>query len=54
MTKYTRKLVRVSTHSFSITIPKEIVKKFGWKEKQKISITEKPRKTLELKDWKRK
>lgn len=52
--KYQRKLMRESTHSFALVIPKEIVKKFGWKEKQKISIEEKSHKTLELKDWKRK
>ena len=51
--KHTRKLTRIGTHSYAIVIPKEIVAKFGWKERQKISITEKPRKRLELKDWKR-
>lgn len=54
MAKYVMKLRRVSTHSFSITLPKELVKKFGWKERQKISIEEGPAKTLRLKDWKRK
>jgi len=52
--KYIRKLTKASTHSFTITIPKELVKKFGWNERQKISIEEKPRKTLELKDWRSK
>lgn len=52
--KHTRKLTRIGTHSYAIVIPKEIVEKFGWKERQKITIIEKPRKRLELRDWKRK
>jgi bifunctional DNA-binding transcriptional regulator/antitoxin component of YhaV-PrlF toxin-antitoxin module len=44
----------MSTHSFALVIPKEIIKKFGWKERQKISIEEMPSKTLRLKDWKKK
>lgn len=52
--KYTRKLMKESTHSFALVIPKEIVKKFGWKEKQKILIEEKSNKTLEIKNWKKK
>lgn len=46
--------MKESTHSFALVIPKELVKKFGWKERQKISIEEGPSKTLRLKDWKRK
>jgi len=53
MTKWEMKLRRVSTHSYSVTIPKEIIKKFGWKERQKISIEEMPSKTLRIKDWKK-
>ena len=51
--KYTMKLRRVSTHSFSVTIPKELVTKFGWREKQNLSVEEKDRKTLIIKDWKK-
>ena len=47
MAKYVMKLRRVSTHSFSITLPKELVKKFGWKERQKISIEEGMRRVYE-------
>jgi len=52
--KYEMKLRRVSSHSYSVTIPKEIIKKFNWKERQKISIEELPGKVLKIKDWKRK
>jgi len=51
--KYQRKLMKESTHSFALVIPKELVQKFGWKEKQKISIEEMPGKALRLKDWKK-
>ena len=51
MKKFVHKLRRVSTHSYAITIPKEMVDKFGWRERQKIEIVEKGRKRLELKDW---
>ena len=51
--KYTRKLIKLSSHSLALIIPKEIIRKFDWREKQKISIEESLRKTLKLKDWKK-
>jgi hypothetical protein len=51
---YVRKLTKISSHSFAIIVPKAFVKKFGWREKQKLSITEGARKTLTIKDWRRK
>ena len=51
--KYTRKLIKLSSHSLALIIPKEIIRKFDWREKQKISIEEGLRKTLKLKDWKK-
>lgn len=54
MKKYTRKLTRSSRHSYSLIIPKEIIKKYNWKEKQKMSVTDKGRGRLEIKDWRRK
>jgi len=51
--KYTRKLIKLSSHSLALIIPKEIIRKFSWREKQKISIEEGLRKTLKLKDWKK-
>ena len=47
------KLRKVSTHSYSLTIPKELIKKFGWRERQKIVISYGGRKEeLKIKDWK--
>jgi len=53
MAKYVRKIMKISSHSYSIVLPKELVKKFGWHEKKKVSIEEKDRKTLLIKDWKK-
>jgi len=53
MRKFVHKLTKFSHHSYGLVIPKEIVEKFGWRERQKITIVEKPRKRLELRDWKR-
>ena len=54
MKPFTRKLNKVGEYSYSIVIPKILVDELGWREHQKISISLKPRKRLELKDWKRK
>ncbi len=53
MKKFVRKLQRMGTHSYSITIPKDLVKKFGWRERQKLEIIFGGRKhTFTVKDWK--
>ena len=54
MKKHIRKLTRASGHSYSIIIPKEIITKYHWKEKQKLVVTDKGRGRLEVKDWRRK
>jgi bifunctional DNA-binding transcriptional regulator/antitoxin component of YhaV-PrlF toxin-antitoxin module len=53
MEKYTRKLNKVSSHSFSVILPKEMVERYGWKEKQKLVIADKGRGRLEIKDWRK-
>ena len=53
MKKYTRKLNRASSHSFVINIPKEVVKKYKWREKQKMSLVDWGRGKITIKDWKR-
>jgi bifunctional DNA-binding transcriptional regulator/antitoxin component of YhaV-PrlF toxin-antitoxin module len=37
-----------------VTIPKEIVAKYGWKEKQKLVISDKGNGRLEIRDWRKK
>lgn len=53
MKKYTHKLTKTSSHSYFIIIPKEIINKYGWKEKQKITITDKGRGKIVIRDWKK-
>lgn len=54
MKKFTRKLQKMGTHSYSITIPKELVKEFKWRERQKLEITYGGRNhELKIKDWKK-
>ncbi len=52
--KFVRKLRKVSTHSYAVVIPKELIKKFRWKERQKLEFTfggKSPK--LIIKDWKK-
>ena len=51
MEKYTRKLIKVSTHSYSIVIPKELIEKYGWKEKQKLVLEDRGRGKIEIRDY---
>ncbi|MCK5059794.1 MAG: hypothetical protein KAR00_01440, partial [Candidatus Pacebacteria bacterium] len=52
--KFTRKLTRVSTHSYSVNIPKELIGEFKWKEKQKLEIVFGGRKSeFTVRDWKK-
>lgn len=52
MLKHVVKLTKRSSYSYAVTIPKEIVKKYGWKSKQKLTIKDKGRGRVEIKDWK--
>ncbi|MEA2088427.1 MAG: AbrB/MazE/SpoVT family DNA-binding domain-containing protein [Patescibacteria group bacterium] len=55
MEKFIMKLRRVSTHSYAVTIPKELIKKFGWRERQKLELSFGGRKEeITIKDWKKK
>jgi len=53
MEKHTRKLTKTSKHSYYVIIPKEIVEKYGWREKQKMAIIDKGRGKVELRDWRK-
>jgi bifunctional DNA-binding transcriptional regulator/antitoxin component of YhaV-PrlF toxin-antitoxin module len=53
MKKNVHKLKKSSAYSYSITIPKEIIEKYGWREKQKISIVDKGRGKIEIRDWRK-
>lgn len=49
----TRKLLKMSSHSYALVIPKEFVEKYDWKEHQKFTVKDKGRGLLEIKDWRR-
>jgi len=48
------KLTKTSRYSYSVVVPKEIIEKYGWREKQKLTFEDKGRGSLELKDWRSK
>ena len=50
-TKFVHKLKKDSAYSYSVTLPKEILEKYGWKEKQKLTIVDKGRGKVEISDW---
>lgn len=52
MEKYIRKITKTSRHSYSLVIPKEIIKKYGWKERQKILVKDMGRGRIEIMDKK--
>ncbi|GMQ94930.1 MAG: hypothetical protein BMS9Abin13_040 [Patescibacteria group bacterium] len=55
MKKFIMKLRKVSTHSYAVTIPKELIKKFGWRKRQKLELTFGGRTpSIAIKDWKKK
>jgi len=52
--KNVHKLKKSSAYSYSVTIPKEIVEKYKWREKQKLSIKDKGHGKIEISNWKNK
>lgn len=52
--KNVHKLKKSSAYSYSVTIPKKMVDKYGWHEHQKLSIKDKGQGKIEIRDWKRK
>jgi len=51
MAKHIIKLTKRSSYSYAVTLPKEIVDKYGWKSKQKLTVEDKGRGRIEVKDW---
>ncbi len=50
--KSVRKITKVGGKSFSITFPIELIKKLGWREKQKV-VVKKSGSGVFVKDWKK-
>jgi bifunctional DNA-binding transcriptional regulator/antitoxin component of YhaV-PrlF toxin-antitoxin module len=51
MKKHVLKLNKRTEYNYCITVPKEIIDKYGWKAKQKLTIEDKGRGELKIKDW---
>lgn len=47
----TRKLGKVGIYSYAVTIPREIIKRLGWKKGQKVIVSRK-RRSIIIKDQK--
>lgn len=47
-----RSLTKVAGRSFGITFPIELIRKLGWRAKQKLTVTPKGKKLI-VKDWKK-
>jgi bifunctional DNA-binding transcriptional regulator/antitoxin component of YhaV-PrlF toxin-antitoxin module len=52
--QHIHKLKKSSAYSYSVTLPKEILEKYGWKEKQKLAIIDKGNGRVEIRDWRKK
>ena len=50
--KNTRKITRVGKTSLAVTLPIEMVKTLGWREKQKVTM-KKVRGGILIRDWKK-
>ena len=51
MEKEIRKIAKIAKRSYGVVIPKEFIKKLGWKERQKI-VLKLQRKKITISDWK--
>ena len=47
-----RKITKVGQASLAVTLPKDLVRKLKWRERQKVVVTLKG-KTLMIKDWRK-
>lgn len=52
MNKTNIRNIQKSGGSYFVTLPIEVVRDLGWKEKQKVVITRISGKKIEIKDWK--
>jgi bifunctional DNA-binding transcriptional regulator/antitoxin component of YhaV-PrlF toxin-antitoxin module len=52
--QHIHKLTKSSAYSYSVTLPKEILEKYKWKEKQKLIIADKGNGRIEIRDWRKK
>lgn len=48
-----RKIYKTGDYSYSLTIPKDLIKKLGWREKQKV-VVKLSGQGLKIRDWEKK
>jgi bifunctional DNA-binding transcriptional regulator/antitoxin component of YhaV-PrlF toxin-antitoxin module len=49
---FTMKLRRISTHSYAVTLPKDIIRKFKWRGGQKLELIEDGGyRDIRIRDW---
>jgi len=53
MEQYIRRLTKTAKHSYYLVLPKSIMQKYGWREKQKLVIVDRGRGRLEIRDWRK-
>tara|TARA_B100000745_G_scaffold298463_2_gene247183 strand:+ start:488 stop:655 length:168 start_codon:yes stop_codon:yes gene_type:complete len=52
--KFVRKLTRASSRSFTINVPKEIIRELKWREKQKLEMVfDDKKKQFIVRDWRK-
>lgn len=50
--KNIRKLTRIGKRSYGITLPIDVVREFGWRERQKLQLKiSKRAKEIRIRDW---
>jgi len=50
--RFIRKINKTARRSYSVVLPMDMVKKLGWKERQKIVLSLRG-KAITIKDWKK-
>ena len=48
-----RKIIKLGKYTYAVTLPAETVKRYGWREKQKVVVTDKGNGRIEVRDWKK-
>jgi hypothetical protein len=51
MTKVVRKITKTSEYSYFVNIPKDIIDRYGWQAKQKVTVEDKGKGVIEIRDW---
>lgn len=51
-TTFARKILQLGKYSLAIVLPKQVLRRFGWKERQKIVVSVRGRDALVIRDWK--